>query len=332
MSKIVRQWIYKIWYEDSKWAIFLLPLAWLMRIIIELRLFLYRTGMIEPYRLPVPVIIIGNITVGGSGKTPLVIALCNMLKQQGLSVGVVASAYEKEMGEDSVEVTADSDPEIFGDEPVMIAQNTQCPVFIGKYKSMSAHKLYQTAKPQIILCDDGLQHYRLARDMEVVVVNGEKLFGNRHTIPAGPLREPVARLKKADFVVYQEKEGKHENNFYQKPKALISISPEKQSVELSQFVGKKVHGVAGIAHPDLFFQQLRDLGMEVIPHPFADHHQYVDKDLTFNDEYPIIMTEKDAVKCYPSTLKNGWYLAVDLVICSHFLEQFTKRIQEMING
>jgi len=332
MGNAIRVWLYQTWYGKNKRYRYLLPLSWLFCLIVFIRLWLYRIGVFSQKKLPVPVIIIGNISVGGSGKTPLLIGLCQYLTEQGYRVGVISRGYGGTLGKKIAAVDVNSDPKIVGEEPVLIAQQANIPVFVGKDRFAAALHLIEKHHPQLILSDDGLQHYHLARDSEVIVIHGKYLLGNEHFLPAGPLRESKKRLKHADFVVYQDKIAAQENSFYLAPEQFVSLNNQQTNVDLQYFSGKTVHAIAGIAHPKQFFEQLRALDIDVIVHPFADHHQYQSDELLFKDDYPLIMTQKDAIKCAGFQLKNAWALSIKTIISPHFEEVFLKRIEELLNG
>ena len=332
MRDYLRRWLYQVWYGEDKWGFVLVPLAWLFGLVVRARAFAYRIGLLKQHRLPVPVLIIGNITVGGSGKTPLLIALCRWFEQRGIKIGVVSRGYGGQLGKQRLKVTAESDPELVGDEPLLIAQSVRCDVAVGQDRVAAARLLCNDPTIKIILSDDGLQHYRLARDIEIIVADGTQLFGNKKLLPAGPLREPVARLQTTDFVIYQQAISADREYFYLKTNAFVSINDSQEQAACNFFAGKKVHALAGIAHPERFFRQLVGLGCEVIPHAFADHYCYQRKDVMFEDEHPIIMTEKDAVKCRHLGVKNAWYLAVEAVIAPEFLQRLTKRVEEILRG
>ncbi len=263
---------------------------------------LYRSGLLASVRLPVPVVIVGNISVGGTGKTPLTLWLAQQLIENGWHPGIVSRGYTKATEQKKKtlhEVTSDDSADEVGDEPLLMAQRALCPVWIGRDRPAAAQALLD-AHPEcdIILSDDGLQHYRLQRDAEIVVVDGARRFGNGLLLPAGPLREPVSRLQEVDAVVVNGGEAQGDEfamrlegtSFYN------LLNPE-MVVSAGEFAGQRLHAIAGIGHPQRFFAHLEHLGLSAQRHAFPDHHRYTASDIAFDDADAILMTEKDAVKC-----------------------------------
>lgn len=304
--------INRLWYAKSKWCLLLAPVSWVFVSIILLRRWFYRSGVFKTCRVDCPVIVVGNITVGGTGKTPLVIYLVNQLKQHGLKPGVIARGYGRSRS--GVElVGVDSDVNAVGDEVKLIAEQTGCPVVVGQKRPLAAKFLLSNADCNVIISDDGLQHYALQRNLEIVVVDGKRRFGNRLCLPVGPLREPISRLGKVDYVVAKSSAQPGEVAMRLKLHSTFSLD-RSRSQPLSEFSGMKVHAVAGIGNPQQFFDMLRDHKLDIIEHTFPDHHNYCLDDLKFAVSGPVLMTEKDAVKCRDFDLDNAWYvpLAVDL--------------------
>ncbi|MES1981980.1 MAG: tetraacyldisaccharide 4'-kinase [Pseudomonadota bacterium] len=293
------------WYRITPLHLILLPLSMIFGILTALRRALYRSGVLEKIRLPVPIIVVGNITVGGSGKTPLTLWLAQQLLDSGRRPGIISRGYGGSARTIQA-VLSGSDPEIVGDEPVLMAQRRLCPVWTGRNRPAVAAALLR-AHPEcdVILSDDGLQHYRLQRDVEIVVVDGARGYGNGFLLPAGPLREPPARLNEVDAVIVNG--ANFSADFYrgcaQAHSMQLSGSVFHQllnpaiSAPASHFQGRRLHAIAGIGYPQRFFAHLRQLGLIVQPHPFADHHRYTLADLDYPDADAILMTEKDAVKC-----------------------------------
>ena len=282
------------WYSQNPVAWTLLPLSWLFCAVSMLRRFIYRNGLAASYALPVPLIIIGNISVGGTGKTPLLIGLCDYLARQGLKPGVISRGYGATVNGERT-VAENDNAQTCGDEPLLIKQRTACPVVIGKDRVAAARKLLAEFDCDVILSDDGMQHYRLQRDVEIAVVDSGRKFGNGFCLPAGPLREPRSRLRKVDMVVQH---GGSDDNYHftlRFEPAVNLLTGEKRKLE--SFESTRVHAVAGIGHPARFFNQLRRQGLDVLEHPYPDHHLYTPGDIDFADDLPILMTEKDAVKC-----------------------------------
>jgi tetraacyldisaccharide 4'-kinase len=313
------------WYQQNwrSWVILLIPFSLIFRFLVFLRRCCYRLGIKKTEKLPIPTIVVGNITVGGTGKTPFIVWLVDYLKKQGKNPGIVLRGVGGQKNHEPVEVAFQSDPLKVGDEAVLLAQNTFCPV-ISCIDRVAAIKKLIELDCNIAICDDGLQHYRLGRDIEIAIIDGSRYFGNHLLLPAGPLREPVSRLDEVDLIVVNQPghlPDSHNrlNNHATFPmhlemEAFVSIYSHNQQLDLSAFSGQKVHAVAGIGNPYRFFTMLGSLNIDFIPHIFPDHHHYQVSDLEFNDALPIIMTEKDAIKCrllMPKDKQNQkqlWYL------------------------
>ncbi len=253
-------------------------------------------------------VVVGNLTVGGTGKTPLVLWTVARLREAGYRPGVVTRGYGGRAPSWPQRVAADSDPVRVGDEAVLLARRGGCPVAAAPDRVAAARLLTETQGCDVVVADDGLQHYRLARAVEVVVVDGERRLGNGRCLPAGPLREPRGRLRGADFVVVRGQGGAGEWSMDYLPGALRRVADDATAG--APEAGSRVHGVAGIGAPGRFFAQLRALGWEVVEHPFPDHHPFRPGDLDFAEPLPVIMTEKDAVKCAPFAAPQHWYLPV----------------------
>lgn len=319
-------WLKHQWYE-KKYSLFifmLLPFSLLFGLIVRLRRLCYRLGLMKSHRAPVPVIIVGNITVGGSGKTPVIIALCQRLLAMGYHPGVISRGYGGTYGDPALVLPA-SDPLVVGDEPVLIARNGKVPVVVAKRRIDAVNLLLAKHDCNIILSDDGLQHYALQRDMEIAVV---KQLGNRFLLPAGPLREPVSRLKSVDLVVHTQLSGN----------TLINLFDSSFRQSTTALAGKWIHAVAGIADPDPFFSLLKSMGACVIPHAFPDHYPFKPNDIHFLDRRMVVMTEKDAVKCYSFAHENDlcsgtsdvWYLPVEAMFDASFDTQFFSKLKELL--
>ena len=289
----------------------LLPVSLLFGVLAAIRRVMYRNGWLASFRLPVPVVVIGNIALGGTGKTPLVLWLAQFLQEHGYQPGIVSRGYGA-AGFAPRAVMPDADPAQVGDEPLLLARHSGCPVWVGKDRAAVGSALLQ-AHPHcdVVLCDDGLQHYRLRRDVEIAVVDGARGCGNGFLLPAGPLREGVGRLDAVDAVVVN---GAGVWPGYAMTLAgatfrnLADIARTAQPVD---FRGKKLHAVAGIGNPQRFFDHLRSLGLVCVAHPFPDHYPYHAGDLAFAGADAVLMTEKDAVKCAAFAAANWWMLAVE---------------------
>lgn len=285
----------------------------------------YRRGWLRSTRLPVPVIVIGNLTVGGAGKTPLVIALVEVLRARGLNPGVVSRGYGGETRSPRL-VGVNPDPVQSGDEPALIRLRTSAPVAIGADRPAAARLLLDQGV-NVIVADDGLQHYALARDVEICVVDGERRFGNGRLLPAGPLREPLTRLRDVDFIVCNGGEPRvGEIAMRLQLNDVVSLQAPTQHEFLTHFVGGRVHAVAGIGNPARFFDAVRAQGIEVIEHPFPDHHRFTQADFIFDDGLPVLMTEKDAVKCRAFAKPNWWSVPTSAELPASFFDVIIQRI------
>jgi tetraacyldisaccharide 4'-kinase len=313
------------WYKNHlTWRTFcLLPLSWVFRIVVALRK-IYYSGR-HSYKAPVPVIVVGNITVGGTGKTPCVIWLAQFLKDQGFKPGIVSRGVGGKQQKMPREVTGASTAAEVGDEALLLVRRTQCPVVVGIDRVAAVKHLLTQTQTDIIISDDGLQHYPLARDIEIALVDGSRRFGNQQLLPAGPLREPVSRLKTVTFVLSRQAQ-KNEFAMQLQGDSLVSLAHANMQQALTTYTGRTVHAIAAIAHPENFFALLEQAGLCVIPHIFPDHHLLGSKDIVFNDLLPVIMTEKDAVKCFAWADDRYWFLPVALHMEEAFVRQLTERL------
>jgi len=293
----------KSWMQYRGMAYALLPLSGLYGLFSFLRKRCYQYGIFSSKSCGVPVIVVGNITVGGTGKTPTIIALCDFLKKEGYRPGVVSRGYEGRSPQYPLHITENTDPRWSGDEPRLIYEKTACPVVVDPSRGRAAEYLVKNHLANVILSDDGLQHLALKRDVEIVLVNEKVGFGNGWLLPAGPLREPLSRLKTVDFVLYKSKNPEMVSKVDSTIVAIESILSKEP------FQGKKtIHAVAGIAFPEAFFEELRGLGFSVVEHAFPDHYDFTLADFKGYEHFPIIMTEKDEVKCR-GFAKPHWYVA-----------------------
>lgn len=294
--------------------------------VVAMRLSWYRRGWLRSKRLPVPVIVVGNITVGGSGKTPLVIALVEALREGGFRPGVVSRGYGGTAAAPEL-LGADADPMQHGDEPCLIRQRCRVPVAVGRDR-VAAARLLLHAGVDLIISDDGLQHYRLARDLEICVIDGVRRFGNGRMLPAGPLREPLSRLGDVDIRVSN---GGHaelgEVQMRLRGDVACALHNRDQCIPLADFAARRVHAIAGIGHPPRFFASLRAHGIEVMEHAFADHHQYVVDDLAFAHALPVLMTEKDAIKCEHFDLPDAWVVPVRAELPPTLIDDVAERLR-----
>ncbi|MFP4080620.1 MAG: tetraacyldisaccharide 4'-kinase [Ectothiorhodospira sp.] len=265
-------------------------------------------------RLPVrAILVVGNLTVGGTGKTPMVIWLCRWLKEHGYRPGVVSRGYGGRARHWPQAVTPGSDPAQVGDEPVLIATRSGCPVYVDPNRRRAALALLAQHPCDVIVADDGLQHHALARDLEIVMVDGARRFGNGLCLPAGPLREPLGRLQEVDFRVATGMPGPGEYAMTLTGHRALAVGDPGRTRPLEAFRGQRVHALAGIGHPPRFFDMLAGHGLEVMPHPFPDHHAFTPGEIRFGDGLPVLMTEKDAVKCRQIAGPEHWFVPVSAV-------------------
>jgi tetraacyldisaccharide 4'-kinase len=337
----MRQWIQSEWHRLGGLALLMLPFALAFRLVSAARRSLYRMRVLPSWRAPVPVIVVGNVTAGGTGKTPLAIAIVELLQRRGHNPGVVARGYGRVPPREHdprgvVRVYPDvATPEHFGDEPVLIARRSRVPVYISPDRAAAARALLE-AHPEVdgIVSDDGLQHYALARDVEIAVVDGERGFGNRLPLPAGPLREPVARLKEVDAVVVN---GGVRDDVPGERRFAMRLGGERfaalagnQELGPQEFAlatrGRQVVAVAGIGNPDRFFGHLAAIGISAraIAHP--DHYHYQPQDLKLPGADVIVMTEKDAVKCAAFADARMWFMRVEAILPREFDELLVERL------
>lgn len=302
----------------------LLPISTIFYLLSFVRKSLYQLGFLSTQHFNVPVIVVGNITVGGNGKTPIVIALVEYFKAQGKKVGVVSRGYGGTHKQGSLLVDNSTQASLSGDEPLLIAVQSGVPVMVNVNRGEAVQDLITQHNVEVVISDDGLQHYAMGRSVEIAVVDGEHRFGNGFFLPAGPLREPVTRLKSVDFVINNG--AQHTDEFSSKltPKSFVNLSTGATE-PLDFFNNKTCHGVAGIGYPQRFFNSLSELGITVEPHAFADHYAFEQKDLAL-DNYPIIMTAKDCVKCRQFATQQMWYLQVEAELSDEFLKKFDEKL------
>ncbi|MCO7519968.1 MULTISPECIES: tetraacyldisaccharide 4'-kinase [unclassified Pseudomonas] len=322
------------WYAGHPALALLRPLEALYRRVVTRRRARFLSGQSASYRAPVPVIVVGNITVGGTGKTPMILWLIEHCRRQGLKVGVVSRGYGAKPPQYPWRVSADQPAGQAGDEPLLIVQRSGVPLMIDPDRSRAVQALLASDAPDLILCDDGMQHYRLARDLELVLIDAARGLGNRRCLPAGPLREPAERLGEADAVLFNGAEADRDDGFAfgLRPSALINLrSGEHRGLDLFP-AGQALHAVAGIGNPQRFFNTLLGLNWQPVPHPFADHAPYSREVLSFSPPLPLVMTEKDAVKCRPFAAEDWWYLAVDAVPSPAFRAWFDAQLDRLLPG
>lgn len=328
----------RIWYGGAPTSLLLLPLSWLYRAVMAARRVFYEQGWLPSYRVSRPVIVVGNLTVGGTGKTPFVAWLAEKLTQRGLRVGILSRGYGSDSAAPRV-VEPGSPWQQVGDEPLLLRQRTGCDVVVSVDRALGAQLLVQRGA-DVVVCDDGLQHLRLARDLEIVVIDGARGFGNGRLLPAGPLREPASRAALANLVVIN---GRPEHASIARLPASGDLPPVQMSLfagrvlpvagvradrALESFRGQRVHAVAGIGNPWRFFAELRARGLDIVEHAFPDHHPFTAADLDFGDAQAVLMTEKDAVKCRSFADARLWYVPV----AARFSDAHSAELLEKIAG
>lgn len=323
------RWLQAIWYGQRRIPVALRVLALLFAALTRARRYAYSRGWLAAQRVACPLIVIGNISVGGTGKTPLTIWLARQLQLGGLKVGVVLRGYGG-TAVTPLQVDAHSAAAVVGDEALLIHQRSGCLVAVGRDR-VAAARLLAGLGAQIIIADDGLQHLRLHRDLEIAVIDGERGFGNGLLLPAGPLREPVSRLDGVGLVV--QNGGVHcrypgSLRMKLEGDTLLPLSGSGAALPLARLGGKTVHAVAAIGNPARFFLQLAASGLRVIEHALPDHQVLQRSDLSFGDSLPVLMTEKDAVKCRDHGGSNHWYLPVNAV----FEADDARRLLESVHG
>ena len=316
------------WYRSSLHliTILLLPLSWLFGIGTKIRRWLYRRGIKKVHRFAIPVVTVGNITVGGTGKTPFVIWLAHFLKEKGFRPGIVSRGVGGKKQTNPYWVKPDDIAETVGDEAILLAKHSNCPVVIGIDRVAAVRDLLEHTQCNIVISDDGLQHYRLGRDIEIAIVDGERRFGNRLLLPAGPLRESVARLQAVDFTVINGGDEQDAYTMSLEPTEFVSLLDPQNKVSFVEFPRQKIHAVAGIGNPGRFFHVLKQAGFDVVQHPFPDHYLYQTHDVEFTGDDPVMMTEKDAVKCHAYANQRYWYLRITAKINNKLEQQLSHRL------
>lgn len=335
------KWLHRVWYEGAPFYQILLPLSGLNWLLVTLRRGLYRLGVLSRHRAAVPVIVVGNITAGGTGKTPVTIWLARELRERGFSPGIVSRGYGGSKSSTSMRVDAASDPEIVGDEPVLIARKAGCPVVVDVNRARAAQMLVDDGVT-VIIADDGLQHYRLERSYEICVIDGARGLGNRLLLPAGPLRETIDRLVEVDQVLTNGRMRECSEATAVEQNAirfdLLALEVRRLNGSLIRpiegFAGTTVHAVAAIGNPTRFFDMLRSHGMQVIEHALPDHARLDIRKMRYGDGFEVLMTEKDAVKLEGVTSDKYWTVPVDLmidpIIAGPWLEQIESRLRDQM--
>jgi len=320
------------WYSKSFIVLLLLPLSWLFRIISILRRVLYKAGLFKTHQIAVPVIIVGNINVGGTGKSPLVIWLAEFLKESGYLPGIISRGYGGSSEIWPQQIVEGSNAEAVGEEAIMISRRSRCPMAVGPDCVAAARSLLQYTDCDVIISDDGLQHYSLGRDIEIIVIDGVRRFGNGYFLPAGPLRESKERLKEVDLVVTNGTAGPNEFQMKLVNDKVLNCKDSTISREFSDFKSKEVHAVAAIGHPKRFFNELKTMGINVIEHAFRDHYFFKAKDIRYNDGKDVLMTEKDAVKCKSFAEPHHWFVPINAEMDEKFGQRLLALLERKVKS
>lgn len=312
------------WYGERQVPWWCYPLAALYGAVVAIRRVFYRSGWLRSVRLPCPVIVVGNITVGGTGKTPLTLALVEALRERGYRPGVVSRGYGGNRREPMLLGDLPNPAEV-GDEPSLI-RASGVPVATGRDRPAAA-RLLLDAGCNVLIADDGLQHYRLVRDIEICVIDGNRRFGNARLLPVGPLREPLQRLQQVDFRVCNGGDPQAGEVSMRLQGSMVRALSDGREQAIERLSGTRVHAVAAIGHPQRFFASLAEQGLEVIPHPFPDHHAFTAMDLAFGDNLPVLMTEKDAVKCRAFAQSHWWSVPVRAQLPMAFYDALCAKLE-----
>jgi tetraacyldisaccharide 4'-kinase len=321
------------WYQGAWWLYFLAPLCLVYWLVISLRKQFFRWALFSSYRSSLPVIVVGNITLGGTGKSPLVSYLIRSLQARGYHPGIVSRGYGAQIAKTECrEVSVDSQASDVGDEPLMLKQMLGCPVFVSPNRKLSVQAL-EAQGCDVVICDDGLQHYALQRDVEICVFDGARGAGNHWLLPAGPLREPMSALREIDCIVVNGEDRISGSSLPERPLFRMDLQATRiepllggENIPVASLSGQRVNAVAAIGNPERFFTMLESKGLTVVRHAFEDHHHYKPSDLEFSEPLPLVMTEKDAVKCRGLGLSNAWYVPVTACLSDGFMELIVKKI------
>lgn len=317
------------WYKGH-WALWLLlPLSLLYGFISTVKRSVYQRGWLKSQKFNVPVIVVGNITAGGTGKTPLTLAIVKHLKEQGYKPVIISRGYGGQTDYPAL-VTAQSTPQQVGDEPLLMFLQSQVPVVVAPKRAEAVAYALQQQLGNVVICDDGLQHYALARDIEIVVIDGARGLGNGQFLPQGALRESPQRLKTVDFVVINGTGYTYPNAYTMTLQASAWLNVARVD-DVAPQVPQKIHAVAGIGNPERFFTQLQAQGFELIKHPFADHYHFNAQDLSFGDNLPVVMTAKDAVKCQKFAHERMWQVPVEAQLSAEFYVALNQKLQFILS-
>jgi len=330
----LRESLLSSWHKPTVLTYVLMPLSWIYWLVFAIRKQCYGLGVFSSYRAEVPVVIVGNLTVGGTGKTPLVIHLVEQLRAKGFSPAVISRGYSGNAKSYPLEVTENTPVNESGDEPALIVKRTKVPMAVGPNRGESIDLLLAKHSIDVIISDDGLQHLALKRDIEICLLDDTVKSENRFLLPSGPYRETLSRLKSIDLIVHhqRQKADLKEGRFSMTLKASDAKPLNDENGELKRLNKTAlVHAVAGIGNPQRFFDTCKSEGYNFETHAFPDHHHFSKSDLMFDDESPVLMTEKDAVKCQNFTLNDAWYLPVDANLSDGFTETLLAKLANRKN-
>ena len=323
----------KIWYGKQPLIWLLLPLSFLYRLVILIRRSCYQNGVFKSQKIKVPVIVVGNLSVGGTGKTPLLMALVALLQKKGFHPGVVSRGYGGKSQTWPQLVTKDSDSAMVGDEAVLIAKKVSTPVVVGPKRVVSANYLLSKFPDcDVIISDDGLQHYALKRDVEIAVIDGMRRFGNSFCLPAGPLREPVDRLKEVDFVICNGESKVNEYSMQFNADKVVNLKDPQKVITFEALADKKIIALAGIGNPARFFETLRKKNLTFDKKVFPDHYHFKASDIHYPSDTTVLMTEKDAVKCVSFARENHWVVQGEAVLDKIFMDDFLRKLKYLLNN
>ncbi len=322
----LQQKLEAIWYENSPGKTLLLPLSCLYCLISNYK---KKKDLSQQTSLTIPVIVVGNINIGGTGKTPLIIKLTELLKANGYKPAIITRGYKGKSTQWPIHVDTETSVELVGDEAKLMAIRTNVPVIAGVDRSASIHYVLNNTDCNIILSDDGLQHYKMKRDIEIAVIDAQRRFGNGHCLPAGPLREQEQRLEQCDFLVTNGEPVLGSENLMKVSGSTAISLKDLTTKPLTSF--KAVQVYTGIGNPQRFIETLQSHGLKVTHQViFPDHHQFIAEDFATQDnDLPILMTEKDAVKCLEFELENCWYLPIDALLEKTFETAFLTKVSRV---
>jgi tetraacyldisaccharide 4'-kinase len=329
----------RAWYKRARWLILLWPVSVLFQLLTTIRRAAQQSKK-RPSDLTAPLIVIGNISLGGTGKTPLLIALSQELLKQGFKPGIVSRGYGGHAPGYPLAVNSDSDVNQSGDEALLIAEKTGCPVYVDPDRSAALHALLFCEDVDVVLSDDGLQHYKLYRDLEIAVIDGQRLFSNGFCVPAGPLRESMYRLNGIQYIVVNGEPAREipqlarASRMQLEPRALVNlVSGEKRLFAEAPFdTNNKLQAVSALGNPQRFYALLERLPYQLVTFTFPDHHNFTAADFKrqgIDEHQPVVMTEKDAVKCRQFAKNNFWYLSVEVNLESQFVERLIEDIRQV---